>query len=220
MIKILIAEDDPSISELISISLRKSGYKTIVASDGAQAASILDKETFDLLLLDIMLPKIDGYSLMEYAKQFELPVIFITAKSDISDRVKGLKMGAEDYIVKPFDVLELLARVETVLRRYNKTQKTLTFRDITVDTVSREVYKNGEKIELTLKEYDLLLFFLRNQGIALYRETIYEHVWEESYFGNTRTLDLHIQRLRKKLDLGDCIESIYKIGYRLRTEEK
>lgn len=220
MIKILIAEDDPSISELISISLRKSGYKTIVASDGAQAASILDKETFDLLLLDIMLPKIDGYSLMEYAKQFELPVIFITAKSDISDRVKGLKMGAEDYIVKPFDVLELLARVETVLRRFNKTQKTLTFRDITVDTVSREVYKNGEKIELTLKEYDLLLFFLRNQGIALYRETIYEHVWEESYFGNTRTLDLHIQRLRKKLDLGDCIESIYKIGYRLRTEEK
>lgn len=220
MIHILIAEDDPSISELISISLRKAGYKTTVASDGAQAAAILDQESFDLLLLDIMLPSIDGYSLLEYSKQFEIPVIFITAKADISDRVKGLKMGAEDYIVKPFDVLELLARVETVLRRFNKTQKTLVFRNISVDTVSHEVYKDGEKIELTLKEYDLLLFFLRNQGIALYRESIYEHVWQEPYFGNTRTLDLHIQRLRKKLDLGDSIESIYKIGYRLRTDEK
>ena len=220
MIHILIAEDDPSISELISISLRKAGYKTTVASDGAQAAAILDQESFDLLLLDIMLPSIDGYSLLEYSKQFGIPVIFISAKADVSDRVKGLKMGAEDYIVKPFDVLELLARVETVLRRFNKTQKMLVFRNITVDTVSHEVYKDGEKIELTLKEYDLLLFFLRNQGIALYRESIYEHVWQEPYFGNTRTLDLHIQRLRKKLDLGDSIESIYKIGYRLRTDEK
>ena len=166
-----------------------------------------------------MLPSIDGYSLLEYSKQFEVPVIFITAKADISDRVKGLKMGAEDYIVKPFDVLELQARVETVLRRFNKTQKTLQFRDILIDTVSHEVSKGGEKIELTPKEYDLLLFFFRNRGIALYRETIYEHVWEEPYFGNTRTLDLHIQRLRKKLDLGDCIVSIYKIGYRFRTDD-
>ncbi len=219
MIKILIAEDDPSISELISFSLRKAGYKTTVASDGAEAAAELDRDTFDLLLLDIMLPSIDGYSLLEYSKQFEVPVIFITAKADISDRVKGLKMGAEDYIVKPFDVLELQARVETALRRFNKTQKTLQFRDILIDTVSHEVSKGGEKIELTPKEYDLLLFFFRNQGIALYRETIYEHVWEEPYFGNTRTLDLHIQRLRKKLDLGDCIESIYKIGYRFRTDD-
>ncbi len=219
MIKILIAEDDPSISELISFSLRKAGYKTTVASDGAEAAAELERDTFDLLLLDIMLPSIDGYSLLEYSKQFEVPVIFITAKADISDRVKGLKMGAEDYIVKPFDVLELQARVETVLRRFNKTQKILQFRDILIDTVSHEVSKGGEKIELTPKEYDLLLFFFRNQGIALYRETIYEHVWEEPYFGNTRTLDLHIQRLRKKLDLGDCIESIYKIGYRFRTDD-
>lgn len=214
MINILVAEDEFYISNLIKISLTRAGYSCITAEDGEQALSLVEKESFDLVLLDIMMPKIDGYELLEYIRAYKIPVIFITAKSSVSDKVKGLKLGAEDYITKPFDSAELLARIEVVLRRFNKNISTLTVDDIEIDLNSRTVKKNGAEISLTLKEYELLVLFLRNKNIALYRETIYERVWHESFMGDTRTVDLHVQRLRKKMHLENRIVSVYKVGYR------
>lgn len=215
MIKILVVEDDDGIRSLLSIGLTKNGYCIEAASDGAKAIEMVEASSYDLILLDIMLPEIDGFSLFEYIKQYHIPTIFLTAKVAVQDRVKGLRMGAEDYIVKPFDILELIARIETVLRRYHKLDKHLQFEDIEVDTEAHIVSKNGVQIELTLKEYELLLLFLRNRGIVLYRETIYERVWNEPYLAGTRTVDLHVQRLRKKMALEDKIKSVPKIGYRL-----
>ena len=219
MINILIVEDEPPISNLIRMSLQKAGYRCQCAFDGEQAINLIDTQSFDLILLDIMLPKIDGFELLEYIRPLEVPVIFLTAKNAVTDRVKGLRMGAEDYIIKPFEVQELLARVDVVLRRYHKTQAVLEIGGLVIDTRSMQVTKEGTPIRLTPKEYDLLLLFARNPNIALYRETIYEQVWQEPYLGNTRTIDLHIQRLKKKLELGDAIETIYKVGYRLNEEK-
>ena len=166
-----------------------------------------------------MLPKIDGYELMEYIYPLNIPVIFLTAKADVKDRVKGLKMGAEDYIVKPFEIIELLARVETVLRRFDKVSHYLSVYDVSVDTLSRIVKKGNQVINLTVKEYELLLLFLQNKNIALFRDRIYELIWQENYRGDSRTVDLHVQRLRKKIGLEDKIVSVYKIGYRLEVDE-
>lgn len=217
MIRILIIEDERPISDLIKMSLLSEGYHCTCAYDGQEAADIIENETFDLILLDIMLPKIDGYELLEYIKFYHIPVIFITAKTDVSDRVKGLKAGAEDYITKPFEIAELLARVETVLRRYDKAEKTITFHDITIDTESHIVMKSGQPVNLTAKEFDLLLLLLQNKNKALYRTQIYAHVWGSDYLGDSRTVDLHIQRLRKKLSLENILVPVYKIGYRLEV---
>ena len=214
MINILVAEDEFYISNLIKISLTQAGYNCITAEDGEEALKLVEKEDFDLALLDIMMPKINGYELLEFIRAYKIPVIFITAKSSVSDKVKGLKQGAEDYITKPFDTSELLARVEVVLRRFNKNISTLIVDDIEIDLNSRTVKKNGVVISLTLKEYELLVIFLRNKNIALYRETIYERVWHENLMGDTRTVDLHVQRLRKKMHLENRIVSVYKVGYR------
>lgn len=177
----------------------------------------MEEGHYDLLLLDIMLPKISGYELMEYAKTLSLPVIFITAMGTTNHKVTGLKMGAEDYITKPFEIVELLARVEAVLRRYHKIGKIIKVLDVEIDLSSRIVLQNGQQVLLTLKEYELLLFFVRNPNIALYREVIYEQVWEKEYTGDSRTVDLHVQRLKKKLGWEGHICAIYKIGYRLET---
>lgn len=217
--RILIVEDEKAILELIRMNLVDAGYVCVCAKDGAEAADILEKESFDLILLDIMLPKISGYELMEYIRPMNIPVIFLTARSDVADRVKGLKLGAEDYIVKPFEIIELLARIETVLRRYNKTARMLSVYDVTVDTFSRVVKKAGHPVALTAKEYDILLLFLRNKNIALFRDRIYESVWGEMYMGESRTVDLHVQRMRKKLGLESKIVPVYKIGYRLEVDE-
>lgn len=214
MTEILIVEDEESISNLIKMALNRADYKCDCVYDGEQAADTIENKKYDLILLDIMLPKIDGFELMEYIKAYEIPVIFITAKSDIKDKVKGLKLGADDYITKPFDISELQARVEAVLRRYNKADTHIQIGNIHINTSSRLVTKNGKTIELTLKEYEMLLLFIKNKNIALYREMIYENVWNEPYMGDTRTVDLHIQRLRKKLGLKDKIQSVYKVGYR------
>lgn len=200
MNKILIVEDERPISRLIKINLSDAGYCCVCAFDGKEAIELIDHQQFDLILLDIMLPKINGYELMEYIRPLEIPVIFLIAKSDVKDRVKGLKLGAEDYIVKPFEIIELLARVETVLRRYHKTATVLSVYDITVDTLSRIVRKNNQIINLTVKEYDLLLLFIQNKNIALFRDRIYEAVWGDYYMGDSRTVDLHVQRMRKNLD--------------------
>lgn len=218
MNKILIVEDEKSINRLIKINLSDAGYSCLCAFDGKEAIELIDHNHFDLILLDIMLPEINGYELMGYIRPLEIPVIFLTAKSDVKDRVKGLKLGAEDYIVKPFEIIELVARVETVLRRFHKTETLLNVYDITIDTLSRIVKKEGQVINLTVKEYDLLLLFIQNKNIALFRDRIYEAVWGEYYMGDSRTVDLHVQRMRKKLGLEDKIVPVYKVGYRLEVE--
>ena len=196
---------------------KKAGYACECAYDGQEAADRMEEGHYDLLLLDIMLPKINGYELMEYAKSIQLPVIFITAMDSTENKVKGLKMGAEDYLAKPFEIVELLARVEAVLRRCNKIGRMLHILDVDIDLSSRTVMQDNQQILLTLKEYELLLFFARNPNIALYREVIYEQVWEKEYTGDSRTVDLHVQRLKKKLGWDKHICAVYKIGYRLET---
>ncbi len=213
MIKILIAEDEELISNLIKINLVKSGYTCDCAFDGAEAADKISENSYDLILLDIMLPKIDGYELLEYVKAVKIPVIFITAMGTTTQKVKGLKLGAEDYITKPFEIIELLARVETVLRRYNKTEKIIKIKNIEINTEGRTVLKDGVPVPLTLKEYELLLLFVRNKNVALYRETIYENIWGSDYLGDSRTVDLHVQRLKKKLGWNLYIKAVYKVGY-------
>lgn len=217
MVKILIAEDEEPIANLIRMNLKKAGYACECAYDGQEAADRMEEGHYDLLLLDIMLPKINGYELMEYAKSIHLPVIFITAMDSTENKVKGLKMGAEDYLAKPFEIVELLARVEAVLRRCNKIGRMLHILDVDIDLSSRTVMQDNQQILLTLKEYELLLFFARNPNIALYREVIYEQVWEKEYTGDSRTVDLHVQRLKKKLGWDKHICAVYKIGYRLET---
>lgn len=217
MAEILIVEDEEPISNLIKMSLKKAGYQCRQAFDGYEAADCMEKDRFDLILLDIMLPGIDGYELLEYSKLNKTPVIFITAMGDLNDRVKGLRAGADDYITKPFEMSELLARVETVLRRYHKTEDEIQVLDAIINIPSRTVMQNGQQVELTMKEFDLLLFLVRNKNIALYRETIYENVWENDYMGDSRTVDLHIQRLRKKMNWGKFIKAVYKVGYRLEV---
>ena len=217
MIKILIVEDEKPINDLIEMNLSEAGYECTCAYDGMTAANILEKERFDLVLLDIMLPEVDGYELLEYIKPMEIPVIFLTAKGSVEDRVKGLRLGADDYLVKPFEIVELLARVETILRRAGKTQTEIVIDDVVIDTRSRSVRRGNREIALTMKEYELLLLFARNRNIALFRETLYERVWESDYMGDSRTVDLHVQRLRKKLHWEDKIKAIYKVGYRLEA---
>lgn len=212
---ILIVEDEAPISNLIRQTLTDAGYRCTCAFDGLAAADLLEKNPFDLVLLDIMLPGANGYELFEYIRPLGIPVIFLTARADVQDRVSGLRLGAEDYIVKPFELMELLARVETVLRRYGKNDQRIVFYDVEIDTLSRVVQKNGEPVPLTAKEYELLLLFVQNKNIALYRDRIYEKVWGEEYLGDSRTVDLHIQRMRKKCGLEDRLKAVYKIGYRL-----
>ena len=217
MIKILIVEDEEPINNLIRMNLTKAGYQCKCAFDGQEAADMMAAEKFDLFLLDIMLPKINGYELLEYAQTLNTPVIFITAMGTVENKVKGLKKGADDYISKPFEIVELLARVETVLRRYNKAEKIIKILDIEVDTKSRTVMQNGQQVILTLKEFELLLLFIRNKNIALYRDVIYESVWEGEDMGESRTVDLHVQRLKRKLHWENKIVAVYKVGYRLEA---
>lgn len=217
MIKILIVEDEEPINNLIRMNLTKAGYQCKCAFDGQEAADMMAAEKFDLFLLDIMLPKINGYELLKYAQTLNTPVIFITAMGTVENKVKGLKKGADDYISKPFEIVELLARVETVLRRYNKAEKIIKILDIEVDTESRTVMQNGQQVILTLKEFELLLLFIRNKNIALYRDVIYESVWEGEDMGESRTVDLHVQRLKRKLHWENKIVAVYKVGYRLEA---
>lgn len=216
MIEILIAEDDEMISNLIKVNLVKSGYSCKCAYTGREAANLMGSTNFDLCLFDIMLPEINGYELLEYAKTMNFPVIFITAMGSTDNKVKGLRAGADDYITKPFEIVELLARVESVLRRYKKAEEVITEGNVTINIASRKVYQDAKEISLTMKEFNLLLLLVRNKNVALYREVIYENVWESDYMGDSRTVDLHIQRLRKKLKWNDKIESVYKVGYRLK----
>ena len=202
------------------IGLEKAGYSCECVYDGKAAADLLEEKRYDLILLDIMLPEIDGYELLEYIREFEIPVIFITAKSSLEDKVKGLRAGADDYITKPFELAELTARVESVLRRYHKGQDKIKLAGLDIDMESRTVKRDGTEIELTMKELELLQLFLRNRNIALFRDRIYEEVWGGEYDPESRTVDVHIQRLKKKLDLEGVIVSVRKIGYRLEADKE
>ena len=219
MIKILIVDDEKPICDLIDLNLSSAGYQCTTVQDGLQAIDLIEKEEFELVLLDIMLPGADGYDVMEYIRPLGIPVIFITAKHEVKNRVKGLKLGADDYLVKPFDVVELVARVEAVLRRYNKAEQRLIAGDVTVDVDARRVTRAGRPVELTNKEFGLLLLFMKNKNVALFRETLYEKVWEGEYLADSRTLDLHVQRLRKKLGWEHNLVAVYKVGYRLEVQE-
>ena len=215
MVRILAVDDERPIAELLRLSLTRAGYECVCAYDGLEAANRIEKESFDLILLDIMLPGIDGFELMDYIRSTGVPVIFLTAKNAVSDRVKGLRMGAEDYMVKPFDIQELLARVEGVLRRHGKLQTVLTVGDLTINTLSMQVIRGDEEISLNRKEYELLLLFARNVGVVLSKTTIYERVWGGEYPDNTRTVELHVQRMKKKLGWDDRLKPVYGMGYRL-----
>lgn len=218
MNRILIVEDEAPISRLIEMNLSRSGYDCTTAGDGLEAANLIEQNDYDLALLDIMLPGLDGYALLDYLQPMGTPVIFITAKGSVRDRVHGLRLGADDYLVKPFEVEELLARVESVLRRTGRGGQTLRAWDVEMDCLSRRVRQRGGEVVLTPLEFGLLEQLMRNRGAALYRDTLYERVWGGE-MADTRTLDLHIQRLRKKLGWQDRIETVYKVGYRLKKGE-
>ena len=215
MIRILVVDDEKPICDLIDINLSAAGYDCKTVQDGLAAIELIEREDFDLILLDIMLPGADGFDIMEYIRPLKVPVIFITAKNNVRDKIKGLRLGAEDYLVKPFDVLELMARVEVVLRRYHKTEQFLKAGDVMVDLEARKVSRGGKPVVLTNKEYGLLVLFIRNKNVALFKETLYEKVWKDEYIADSRTLELHVQRLRRKMGWEKNLVAVYKVGYRL-----
>ena len=196
MLNILIVEDDPVVANAIFQGGSQAGYACDCVHDGMAAADAIDGKPYDLVLLDVMIPGVDGFELMEYIRPAGIPVIFITAKSAVQDRVKGLRLGADDYIVKPFEMVELIARIEAVMKRYQKGSVELSLGDVTVNTQSHFVTKAGQPVHLKAKEFDLLVFLLQNRGLALFRETIYERVWQKDFLGNTRTVTRHAQSNR------------------------
>ena len=217
MAYILVAEDEIPINDLICKNLKLLGYKTAQAFDGPEALGLAEKENFDLVLLDVMLPGMSGFQVKTRLAK-DLPVIFITAKTSVSDQLTGLNLGAEDYITKPFDTLVLIARVENVLRRTKKNDAVFTIKDCVIDLSMRTVYKNGERVDLALQEYNLLEALVLNRNFALSREKLLQLAWGYDYSGDTRTVDVHIQRLRKKLGLYQEIATVYKYGYRLEVK--
>lgn len=219
MSKVLIVEDERPIADLIEMTLMQAGHTCDIALDGDCAADKIEQGGYDIILLDVMLPGVNGYDLMEYIAPTGVPVIFLTAKATVADRVKGLRMGADDYIVKPFEPPELVARVESVLRRMGKGSTLLRAFDTEIDTVSRQVMQGTRRIQLTPREYELLEILMKNRGVALYRDVLFERAWGGEPEEGTRTLDLHIQRLRKKLGWKDHIRTVYKIGYMLERDE-
>lgn len=248
---ILAVEDDEGVRGLIRLTLGMEGYQVIEAEDGLAAEEKMKQGGFDLVLLDIMLPGKDGYSLLPELLKMDIPVIFLTARSGLSDKVLGLKSGVEDYITKPFEPLELLARVQLVLKRQESIKEartvmkgvasggaaglqttesqngssqmsaqktTISYKDLVINVTAHTVLRNGEPAALTEKEYELLHFLVSHQGQALSREQILDAVWGYDYYGGTRTVDVHVSSLRSKLGLGKSLETVFKLGYRLKSE--
>lgn len=216
MIRILIVEDDANIAKLIEATVGIGGYEGVVCANGAEAFSRMEREEFDLVLLDVMLPDMSGFEIMR-SRTSNTPVIFITAKQELTDKVRGLRLGAEDYIVKPFEAMELLARIEVILRRVKKTAEVYNYGDISVNVEEHTCKQAGELIYLTPKEFEVLVFFLQHKDVAISRERLLSAVWGFEYEGETRTIDIHIQQLRKKLKLKERLVTIPKLGYRLES---
>lgn len=214
--RVLIIEDEISIAKMIAMNLKVAGYDTVMFHNGGEAAKALEEEhSYDIALLDVMLPGMDGFALLEIVKSYEIPVIFLTAKDDISSKIQGLQGGAEDYIVKPFEMLELMVRMEKVLERTKKSSDVIHVLDIEINLLEHTVRKNGEEVLLKPMEFELLCVLARNKNIAISREELLRRVWGVDYVGETRTVDVHIGQLRKKLSLNDNIKTISKMGYRL-----
>lgn len=217
MADILIIEDDKKINELIRRTLSMTGHQGLTAFSGREALLSLEQKRADLILLDIGLPDMDGFSLMRRLSEDygDIPVICVTARDEVTDRVKGLVGGAEDYIVKPFAMEELLARVQVVLRRFHKEQNIYVIRDVEVNLAAGTAARGGRAVELTNREFELLKILLINKNIALSRERLLDLAWGMDYYGDDRTVDVHIRRLRQKLGLEKDIKTIFKYGYRL-----
>ena len=215
MAKILIVEDDVNIAKMLEVTLSMGGYESERCDNGKKAVDLVTSQSYDLVLLDVMLPDMDGFKVIEYIDKEETAVIFLTALQDVMDKVKGLKLGAEDYIVKPFETVELLARIEVVLRRKHKSNNTIHYGDITMNIDEHTVKKGDDYVSLTPKEFDILAFFLQNQDIALTRERLLATVWGYEFMGETRTVDIHVQQIRKKMGLHNKLVTIPKLGYRL-----
>lgn len=216
MSKILIVEDEKNISKLIQDTLSLANYEFDCSFDGEDTLKKINENTYDLILLDIMLPKLDGFQIVEQMEDKDIPIIFLSAKNDVSTIVKGLKSGGKDYITKPFEPLELLARIE--LRMENKKEKEYNFKNIKISEEARTVYKNEEIVYLAPKEYELFILLIKNQNRVLTRDEILNKVWDINAQIETRTVDYHIQQLRKKLDLKENIVTVNKIGYILKEE--
>lgn len=217
MAKILVVEDEAAIADLILMNLRLVGHAGVSAVDGNVVMDRIQEYHPDLIILDVMLPGKDGFALMEEIRPLQIPVIFLTAKEALSDKITGLQLGADDYMVKPFAAIELLTRIDTILRRYSNIRNIFILDALKIDLDARTVLKNDAPVELTSKEFLLLEVLIRNQNIALSREKLLALVWEYDYLGESRTVDVHIQRLRKKLGLEDRIKTVFKIGYRLEA---
>lgn len=213
---ILIIEDEVAINELIKRNLQLVGHQCSSVFDGKEAVAKINKQSYDMMILDIMLPGLDGFEVIKQSNH--TPTIFLTAKNSLPDRIKGFALGADDYMTKPFEMLELLARVEAVLRRTKKTENHFELAYVKVDFDSRQVFCKENLVDCTPKEYELLEVLVNNRNIALSRERLLELVWGYDFEGDTRTVDVHIQKLRKKLGWEDRIKTVYKLGYRLEVK--
>jgi len=219
--RILVVEDDKGVSDGIITNLQIVGYETVLFSDGREAADrLVQDHSFDLALLDIMLPGIDGFELFEFMEQYRIPVIYITAKTDSESEIKGLRGGAEDYIVKPFDTTTLLVRIEKVLARTGKLGKVYRIKNIELDTENHVVTKNGEDIDLAPLEFEVFALLLRNKNRTVLKERILNEIWGADYFGDPHTVEVRIANIRKKLDLAHELKTIFKTGYRLEDRAK
>lgn len=218
MAHILVVEDDQPISDLITMNLKLVGHTYSKAYSGSEVAGMLEQERADLILLDVMLPGLDGFAVMQRIAHLRIPVILITAKNALADRIKGFELGAEDYIIKPFEMLELLARINVVLRRNEQAVPAFICDDVEVRFAERQVRVDQQPVDLTAREFELLEVLIRNRNIALSREKLLELAWGYDFAGDTRTVDVHIRQLRKKLGWEERIKTVFKLGYRLEVQ--
>ncbi|MDE7310742.1 MAG: response regulator transcription factor [Eubacterium sp.] len=224
MKKILIVEDDLSIQALLYDFLKEAGYEASLAADGVEALSLYSAQPFDLVLLDVMLPKIDGYGVCEVIRQkSDIPVIMLTALDSEQDQIKGLDLQADDYITKPFSMPVLLRKIAAVLRRTQKREdaaRTIAYKELLLDLDSYKVYRNGVYIELTPREFEILRELMMHQGRILTRQNLLHMLWKYEFFGDERIIDTHIKNLRKKLGTTDYIETVRGVGYRIDKEDR
>ena len=218
MARILVVEDDKAINALIKKNLELVGHNCVSVYDGESVFDEIARQTFDLILLDIMLPKMDGFEVIQ-AMTEDIPIIFLTARGAVQDRVAGLNLGAYDYIIKPFDLMEMQARVEAVLRRTNKADRMFELDGVKVDLASRQIFFNGKLVDFTPQEFLLIEALIKNRNIALSRDKLLEIAWGYDYGGDTRTVDVHIYNIRKKLGWENVVKTVYKLGYRLEVKQ-
>ena len=216
MAHILVVEDDLAIRELVKRNLQMVGHTCCCVADGKGLTELVDREKIDLIILDVMLPGLSGFELIQELQ--DIPVIFVTAKGALEDKLKGLALGAEDYIVKPFEVLELIARVGVVLKRYGRNEALVQIEDIEIDLKQHRVTKGGADVNLTPQEFRLLEVLIQNKNLALSRDQLLNLAWDYDYEGETKTVDVHIRKLRQKLGLENYIKTVSKFGYRLELK--